>query len=397
MARRNNVDQLAQAFTTNPVDAAAYDDRDTAETDALFSALSQVKKGHIPTNSIVPRDSGVMEIAGWKITPVGLIPPSDVNEAEYQNVGRALLRLDTSMQWLIGDWVVLGDNFKWGETYQMLADELGYEVATLKDYAYVARNVSSSVRTDGLSFGHHKIVTAMDEQEQRHWLEKAATDGLSIAKMRKAIKAAQLPPPPPQPPAPSKTTEPQFAVGDRVRIIHLGRTGRVKIVEPRMITMIDDMTRNEERWGYSMLEVIDSDEPPTQTIEPGAVVQTRTGHYGTVENVSGQLATIRTPNGTSKHKVNTLAPVEEIDEADTFAPAADPPTQNEPGGFSHDAYRQADEAWHGARKALEDVRVLHMSGVSQGQPLSRSNREKARQQIRDLIAHLHYIESQLEA
>lgn len=62
---------------------------------------------------------------------------------------------------------------------------------TVWQYAYVARSVEYSIRIEGLSFAHHQVVASMKPEQQRYWLDIASTQGLSVAKLRKAIKNAR--------------------------------------------------------------------------------------------------------------------------------------------------------------------------------------------------------------
>lgn len=319
MSKRKNVRAKAHGYASNPVDAAMYNGSETDETDALFSALSEMKQGR-GRATIAPVDgTGDVEFNGWVLTETGLVPPETINQTDYENIGRVLLRLDSSMQWLIGDWVNAGDNFKWGETYQRLANEFGYEVRTLVDFAYVSRNVKMSVRYRQLSFGHHKIVASMEDDTQRHWLQQASDNTWSIVRLRSEIKASQLP--------------------------------------PQRQTLPEQPTTN------------------------------RIGHESVVTEVKGGFTSVQTSNGESHHDRKTLT---------LKSPEGTPTTANSftINGFNHDAYSTDDEAWRNARRAFEDVRTVHMATHNQRPPRSKVN--EAREKIRALIAHLHYIESNLE-
>ena len=110
----------------------------------------------------------------YRLTGVGLDPNTlSDNKDHWEQLGRLLFRLDHSIQWLIGDWLLHGESNQWGK-HEEIADKLGYEVKTLYDYRYVARNVHFSVRTEKLSFGHHKLVAHLQTKEQVQWLRTAA-------------------------------------------------------------------------------------------------------------------------------------------------------------------------------------------------------------------------------
>lgn len=367
MGKRKNMQNVVQGFSSNPMDKALYDGAETDETDALFSALSDIRNGKPP--AIVPvTDDGRLEFRGWQLTPVGLVPPTNADVESYKEIGRTLLRLDSSMQWLIGDWINTGDNFQWGETYNLIADEFGYEPKTLRQYAYVARNVEMSVRTDKLSFGHHERVASMEPEAQEHWLERAANEGLSISKMRAAIKESQLP-------APNHDIdELNSKIPNGVTVEEIGTYNASE-----MGRMYDDLT-----------EAL----TPQKLIRNGDIVRTRAGQIGTVEATEGRLAKVRVGNYATNHEVKSLQIVEELDEDATFTePEPEPQTDD---GFNHNAYRKHQDMWADARRAFEDVRSIDAARFTSGGKLGRSHRNRATNTIRDLIAHLHYIESQLQ-
>ena len=153
----------------------------------------------LQANAIEVTDDGSIRAHDYRLTGVGLDPAALAGDkSQWQQLGQLLFRLEHSMQWLIGDWLLQGESNKWG-WHEQIAAELGYEVKTLYDYRYVARNVPFSVRTENLSFGHHKLVAHLDETEQRQWLglaeagEKEAATGLtrpwSINRMRREMLA----------------------------------------------------------------------------------------------------------------------------------------------------------------------------------------------------------------
>lgn len=146
----------------------------------------------VPANALVALEDGSMQFGSYTLTVKGLLGGDDADRAQWKLLGKVLERLEGAIQWLIGDWVLQAE-YKWGEKYDVVAQKTGYSPATLKDYVYVARNVKMSVRTDKLSFGHHKRVADLPEEDQRAWLEWAVSQNASISQLRKALK----PPTPP--------------------------------------------------------------------------------------------------------------------------------------------------------------------------------------------------------
>jgi hypothetical protein len=137
-------------------------------------------------------EGGNIRVGNFLLTSTGLTINGQISHEEWQQMGEVLHRLDGAIQWLIGDWLVYGERV-WGETYEQIAELTGISYQTLRDYAWVARNVDLSLRKDNLTFNHHKLVTSMEPATQRQWLEHAAEQGLSISQMKAAIEG-KVPP-----------------------------------------------------------------------------------------------------------------------------------------------------------------------------------------------------------
>jgi hypothetical protein len=119
------------------------------------------------------RSSMVRSNRAFTMTPTGLIADEGATFEQWQKVGEVLQKLDASIQWLLGDWLVYGERV-WGQTYEQIAEATGYEVTSLRQYAWVARGVDLSIRIDKLSFGHHMLVAGLEPESQRNWLGRAA-------------------------------------------------------------------------------------------------------------------------------------------------------------------------------------------------------------------------------
>jgi hypothetical protein len=102
-------------------------------------------------------------------------------------------------QWALGDWIVEGDElrgaasltrsqcFKHG-VYNFAADVTGLSVATIKDYAYVARSVPEEMRVKTLSFGHHKLIAGLEREQQLAFLSEMEVGHLTVGDARRRIK-----------------------------------------------------------------------------------------------------------------------------------------------------------------------------------------------------------------
>ncbi len=152
-------------------------------------SLAELTDAMLPPDTggaLVVADDGAIHVGHFTMTPIGLLVEENVHLEEWQRFGNVLQRIDAAIQWLIGDWMTYGERV-WGQTYEQVAQATGYDVKTLYDYAYVARGVQFSVRTEKLSFGHHKLVAALPPDLQREWLKYAAANNLSISQLRSEL------------------------------------------------------------------------------------------------------------------------------------------------------------------------------------------------------------------
>lgn len=129
---------------------------------------------------------------GWQfgkfhLSRVALTIPENTTQDEWNEVGRVIQQMQGAIQWWIGDLLVFAE-WRWGETYQEMANKIGYEVKSLRTYKYVASRVDVSIRMDTLSYGHHALVAQMEPDEQGYWLNLAVGKGWSISQLRQAIK-----------------------------------------------------------------------------------------------------------------------------------------------------------------------------------------------------------------
>lgn len=145
----------------------------TSESEILNQWFGDLSPTSASANDVAIAADGSLVAFNYRLTGIGLDPTAlSSQRANWEQLGQLLFRFDRSMQWLIGDWLLHGEHNNWGK-HEDIAAELGLEVKTLYDYRYVARHVEFSVRTEKLSFGHHKLVAQLEPSAQRHWLEKA--------------------------------------------------------------------------------------------------------------------------------------------------------------------------------------------------------------------------------
>lgn len=122
------------------------------------------------------------------ITRIAWLPQEDLGQSEWLAAGRRLGAIGRCSQWWIGDWIRYG-TARWGEKYSEAARVTGYDVASLRNMAWVAAQFDLSLRSDKLSWSHHVLLAPLEEDEQRRWIAKAVEKRLSVADLRLELRA----------------------------------------------------------------------------------------------------------------------------------------------------------------------------------------------------------------
>ena len=125
---------------------------------------------------------------GGAVSKVAWVPQSELEHGEWIMAGRRLGAIGRCSQWWVGDWIRYG-NSKWGEKYAEAARVTGYDVASLRNMAWVAARFKVSLRSDTLTWSHHVLLAPLEPDEQRRWLERASEERLSVADLRIELRA----------------------------------------------------------------------------------------------------------------------------------------------------------------------------------------------------------------
>lgn len=124
------------------------------------------------------------------VSKVAWFPQGDLGQAEWLATGRRLGAIGRCSQWWIGDWIRYGAS-RWGERYAEAARVTGYDVASLRNMAWVASQFDSSLRSDELTWSHHVLLAPLESDEQRLWLDRALVERLSVADLRLELRGAR--------------------------------------------------------------------------------------------------------------------------------------------------------------------------------------------------------------
>lgn len=125
------------------------------------------------------------------LTPVGLVVEGSPSITEWLHFGEAIRRYTEAIQWCIGDWLNYGER-AYGDMYTQALEATDYEYGTLANFAWTAKHIEFSLRSENLTFSHHKEVAPLMPDEQEYWLKLAEKgDGekrWSVATLRAAIR-----------------------------------------------------------------------------------------------------------------------------------------------------------------------------------------------------------------
>jgi hypothetical protein len=157
--------------------------------DAVKPAAASVPSGEGSRRSAAPparRPGG----SSGELSKIAWIPQENLGHSEWLATGRRLGTIGRCSQWWIGDWVRYGTT-QWGEKYVEAARVTGYDVASLRNMAWVASRFDLSLRNDKLTWSHHVLLAPLDLEAQRDWLERASEERLSVADLRLELRAAR--------------------------------------------------------------------------------------------------------------------------------------------------------------------------------------------------------------
>lgn len=141
------------------------------------------------------------------ISPIGMQIPSELSFEEWSELATAIGQAARSIGFIIGDWLVYGQNLFGTDgfpdkkvdvaSYQLAIAATGLDLSTLQNYAYVSRNIPYSLRTERLSWEHHRLVAKLPEADIKEWIdacvaEEDAGRRMSTRRLRKSLNLGRI-------------------------------------------------------------------------------------------------------------------------------------------------------------------------------------------------------------
>ena len=127
-----------------------------------------------------------------EVTQIGLVFHERASFAEWSSIGAVLSRCERVVQWAVGDWLAYGEQQAWGEKYDRAIEATGLAYQTVANCKWVAQSVDFSRRREKLTWRHHAEVAKLEPEGQAKWLEKAETEGWTVAELRKAMRPVHV-------------------------------------------------------------------------------------------------------------------------------------------------------------------------------------------------------------
>jgi len=139
------------------------------------------------------QERGSLELLGdlertGAISTIGLhIADPNLSYERAEAIGSLLGTMYESVRFAIGDWLLLCEKL-FPERFSQIAEALPLSEGGRLEFMRVSGRVPRSTRRKGLSWSHHRAVAALAPPEQKAWLRKAATEGMSHAALRDALR-----------------------------------------------------------------------------------------------------------------------------------------------------------------------------------------------------------------
>lgn len=135
----------------------------------------------------VTEDDVIVTHGPFVMTKTGAFVVKPASFDEWYAVFSWCQQASGAIQFWIGDLLEYGEK-SYGEKYTQALEMTGYAEQTLMNASWVARSIHKSDRKENLSFAHHAEVAPLKPEDQRRWLDKAETEGMTRQQLRESIK-----------------------------------------------------------------------------------------------------------------------------------------------------------------------------------------------------------------
>ncbi len=134
-----------------------------------------VSKPHKP-KAIVVKQSGVFAYGktGLVLSDKGAdFSSAELSPRDFEDLGAILIGMNERVQLWIGDYLNALEH-TYGATYKEFATQYDLSKGTLYNYAYVARSIDFSLRSENLGYSHYQAIAPLEKKTHSYWIELAA-------------------------------------------------------------------------------------------------------------------------------------------------------------------------------------------------------------------------------
>jgi hypothetical protein len=141
------------------------------------------------------------------VSRVGLQISDKLSVEEWQELATSIGEAASSIAFIVGDWLVYGQSLFGTQgdpdrkvdhpSYQLALKATGLDLSTLQNYAYVSRNVPYSLRSERLSWEHHRLMAKLPDGDKQDWIEACVAEEdagrrMSTRRLRKSLNLGRI-------------------------------------------------------------------------------------------------------------------------------------------------------------------------------------------------------------
>jgi hypothetical protein len=128
-----------------------------------------------------------------EITPLGLKLHPEVTEEESRQVFETIARMDTAMDFIIGDWITQHTERFGRESTDTILQQQEFDFVRAMRCEVTCR-IPESKRNPKLTAAHHHAVArnTKNEEEQQQWLSTAEDEHLAPAETARSIRKGEV-------------------------------------------------------------------------------------------------------------------------------------------------------------------------------------------------------------
>ena len=129
---------------------------------------------------------------------------------EWGDLAPSIGEVATAVAFIVGDWLIYGQNlFSMNgindvrvnkvdqESYQRALERTRLDLSTLQNYAYVSRSIPYALRSERLSWEHHRLLAKLPDGDKQDWIdtcvaEEKAGRRMSTRRLRKSLSLGRI-------------------------------------------------------------------------------------------------------------------------------------------------------------------------------------------------------------